>query len=291
MPKMRVLFLAPLLLSACTREAIPQYMQDAPRTSLEANRIIEAIEEELGEEFTVTQQDKIFFIASNASPRLTERCKGTVRGMYNFLYKDYLKKKPTSPLRVYLFKDRKSYDAYCERAYDSPPSTPFGFYMSHERKMVMNIATGTGTLAHEMVHPLLAEDFPRVPSWFNEGFASLYEQSRTVSGGSMEGLLNWRLPGLQNAISENRSVTLAELMKTSTGEFYGDERGVHYAAARYLCLYLQEKGLLQDFYKAFKGGFKEDRTGIEALEKVTDLPLKKFEAKWTSWVKSLRYRR
>ena len=71
----------------------------------------------------------------------------------------------------------------------------FGFYMSGERKMVMNIATGTGTLAHELVHPLLAEDFPNVSSWFNEGFASLYEQSGS-RGSRMMGFVNWRLPGL-----------------------------------------------------------------------------------------------
>ncbi len=288
---MRLLFLLTLFPTGCAPESVPRYMQDAPRTALEENRTIETIQKELGKDFTVKRQDKIFFIASNASPRLTRRCMGTVRGMYNFLYRDYLKKRPTRPLRVYLFKDKASYRDYCKRTYSSPPSTPFGFYMSHERKMVMNIGTGTGTLAHEMVHPLLAEDFPKVPSWFNEGFASLYEQSRTLSGGEMEGLLNWRLPGLQNAIREKREIPLRDLMKTSTHSFYGDERGVNYATARYLCLYLQEKELLRKFYLAFKATFKKDPTGIMALEKVTGQALDKLQPAWIEWVKKLRYRR
>ncbi len=163
--------------------------------------------------------------------------------------------------------------------------------MSHERKMVMNIATGTGTLAHEMVHPLIAEDFPEVPTWFNEGFASLYEQSRSLPNDRMEGLLNWRLPGLQRAIREEGIISLRDLMNTSTHSFYGDERGVNYATARYLCLYLQEKELLGKFYVTFKATFEKDSTGITALEKVTGQTLDKLQPAWIAWVKKLRYRR
>ena len=32
-------------------------------------------------------------------------------------------------------------------------------------------------LVHEMVHPFMDADFPACPAWFNEGLASLYEQS------------------------------------------------------------------------------------------------------------------
>ena len=81
-------------------------------------------------------------------------------GMFRYLYQDYFTKKPEKPIRVYLFKDKETYEKHCETAYGRAPSTPFGFYMAKERKMVMNIGTGTGTLAHELVHPLLGEDFP-----------------------------------------------------------------------------------------------------------------------------------
>ena len=39
----------------------------------------------------------------------------------------------------------------------------------------MNSATALGTLSHELVHPYMETNFPNVPSWFNEGLASLYE--------------------------------------------------------------------------------------------------------------------
>jgi len=163
--------------------------------------------------------------------------------------------------------------------------------MSGERKMVMNISTGTGTLAHELVHPLLAEDFPAVPAWFNEGFASLFEQSNTNRDGKIVGLLNWRLPGLQRAITKGTDVPLETLLKTNIAQFYGDNTGVNYATARYVCYWLQEKDLLLKFYKEFKETLKDDATGQFALEKVTGMKIADFDKVWREFVQKLDYRR
>jgi hypothetical protein len=161
--------------------------------------------------------------------------------------------------------------------------------MSRERKMVMNISTGTGTLAHEMVHPLLSEDFPGVPSWFNEGFASLFEQSGD-RGGKMVGFVNWRLPKLRQLLKINKGIPLADLIKTTTEQFYGeDDRGVHYATARYLCLFLQERQLLIPFFKEFQATAKEDPTGAAAMKKVTGMTPAELEPSWREWVLGLRY--
>ena len=276
------------VLTGCGIEpSIPQYMQDMPRSEEESLRILAEIRKELGNRTQVEQVEGFFFVASNASSRLFRDCKRTVSRVYRYLYKDYFKKKPDKPIRIYLFKDRSSYEAYCKRVYNDPPSTPFGFYMSGERKMVMNIATGTGTLAHELVHPLLAEDFPEVPSWFNEGFASLYEQSG-MRDARMVGFVNWRLPGLQKALRAGRCVALRELLGYSADEFYGDHRGVNYAAARYLCYYLQEKDLLRRFYREFRSASGKDPSGLATLEKVTGRKLEDLETTWHKWVMNLR---
>ncbi len=276
------------LTASCGADPIPQYMQDLPRTEEDAARVVQEIKRELGEETQVELVDDVFFVASNDTPRSFRTCKGTVARVFRCLYQDFFTKKPDKPIRVYLFRDKQTYEEYCRTAYQKPPSTPFGFYMSRERKMVMNIATGTGTLAHELVHPLLAEDFPEVPSWFNEGFASLYEQSGERAG-KMVGFVNWRLPGLHKALRAGKGVALADLVRTTTEQFYGDERGVNYATARYLCMYLQEHGKLVDFYKAFKASAKEDPTGGAALVKVTDRRLDELDKAWREWVLGLRY--
>ncbi|HYF01670.1 MAG TPA: hypothetical protein VEJ18_22305 [Planctomycetota bacterium] len=278
------------LLSACAwGPGIPQCMQALPRSEAEAAAITAEIRRELGDRVLIEQVEEWFFAATNDTPASFRACQGTIQRMVRHLYDGYFTKKPEKPIRVYLFRDKASYEDYCNRTYEKPPSTPFGFYMARERKMVMNIATGTGTLAHEIVHPLLSEDFPEVPSWFNEGFASLYEQSGPRNG-RIVGLVNWRLPGLHKALRSARGVSLKELLETSTDAFYGDARGSNYAAARYLCLWLQERERLADFYRAFKASHNDDPTGRTALEKVVGKTLDDLEREWRDWVLTLALR-
>jgi hypothetical protein len=278
------------LLAGCGVDpAVPQYMQDLPRTEEETLRVCEEIRRELGEDTQVERVEDYFFVASNDSLQSFVQYKATIARVYRYLYEDYFTRKPEKPIRVYLFKDKTTYDIYCRSTYEKPPSTPYGFYMSRERKMVMNISTGTGTLAHELVHPLLAEDFPGVPSWFNEGFASLYEQSGE-RGGKMVGFLNWRLPKLKQMLKIGKGTPLADLMKTTTEQFYGeDDRGVNYATARYLCLYLQEHKQLIPYFKEFKATAKEDPTGALAFEKVTGKKPAELEPAWREWVLGQKY--
>jgi hypothetical protein len=285
----RFLLAALAALGSCSADPIPQYMQDLPRSEEDSARVTSEVRKELGEDVQVELIEDCFFVASNDTPAMFRACKGTISRMYRYLYQDYFTKRPEKPIRVYLFRDRSTYEAYCNAAYKKPPSTPFGFYMSRERKMVMNIATGTGTLAHELVHPLLAEDFPEVPSWFNEGFASLFEQSGP-RGNRIAGDLNWRLPGLHKALKAGKGIALADLLATTTDQFYGDERGIHYATARYLCYYLQEHDRLIAFYRDFKAAAKDDPTGSKTLEKVAGKPLADLDKSWREWVLGLRPR-
>ena len=273
---------------AAPPDPIPQLMQDAPRTEEDVRRAIAEIRKELGESYVIDTVEGVFYMAANGGLEEYKMCRATVERMVRFLYRDYLGRKPAKPIRIYCFKDAASYESYCRRTYDRPPSTPFGFYMPAERKMVMNIATGTGTLAHEIAHPLVAEDFPEVPSWFNEGFASLYEQSRQSVEGRMEGLVNWRLKGLKEALKEDRAVTLADLVRTSSDEFYAEARGVHYATARYLCKWLPDHQKLQAFYRDFRDGVRDDPTGRTALEKALGAKLEDFDGPFRAWITGLK---
>ena len=154
--------------------------------------------------------------------------------------------------------------------------------------MVMNVATGLGTLVHEETHALLAPDFPNVPSWFNEGLASLYEQC-SINDKTITGHENWRLPALQKAIKAGTLQPLKEL--ADDPDFYGDEHvGLNYAEARYLMFYLQEKGLLVRYYKTFRDAREEDTIGIKSLEKtIAPKKLEAFEKEWREWVMTLRF--
>ena len=80
--------------------------------------------------------------------------------------------------------------------------------------MIRNIQTGGGTLVHERVHAYLEANLPGCPPWLNEGLASLYEQVGEKSG-RIWGFVNWRLPPLQKAIGEHRTLPFSKLMALS----------------------------------------------------------------------------
>ena len=42
-------------------------------------------------------------------------------------------------------------------------TTPYGYYSAAHRALIMNIATGGGTLVHEIVHPFVRANFPQMP--------------------------------------------------------------------------------------------------------------------------------
>jgi len=263
-------------------------MKEAGRGEDGARRALEQIRGELGSDFQVRIVEDLFYLAAEGEEKAMESASATIRRMVGHLYAVYFSRRPTEPVRIYCFKDGVSYAAYVRRAYGREPSTPYGYYLSAERKTILNLGTGTGTLAHELVHPLIAEDFPSVPAWFNEGFASLFEHSYTAEDGSIKSRVNWRHRDLRRAMSEGREIAIGKLMETNTDEFYGDEAGVNYATARYFCMYLERKNLLAPFYREYRSTASADRTGKKALEKITGTKLGQFEKDWRAWAAGLR---
>ncbi len=72
----------------------------------------------------------------------------------------------------WLFRDKESYEKNCGELFNEKPTTPFGFYSGEHGALIMNIATGGGTLVHEIVHPFMRANSPKCPSWFNEGIGA-----------------------------------------------------------------------------------------------------------------------
>ena len=84
--------------------------------------------------------------------------------------------------------------------------------------------------------------------------------------------------------------TFEWLMVTELERFYerGDQ-GTNYAMARYLCYFLQEQGLLRQFYKELRRNRADDPGGYETLQKIlgrTDM--KAFQKEWEQWALELR---
>ena len=250
----------------------------------EAERQLRA---QLGEGFRYGRTG-VFVCAGNLDARaFNSILEDTIGEGARLLRKQYFNKKPEYPIRVYLFKDDKTYRAYAKSLFNDTDVSYFGYYKPDKRALVMNIGTGTGTLVHEMVHALMEPDFPDVPTWFSEGLASLYEQCNYTSTG-LVGLVNWRLPVLREGLKKKTTLPLDKLVATTRDEFLDRRFGVHYAQARYFCQYLQERGLLGELYRGFRDGYKKDPTGAKTLETLLKKPLPEVEKDWLAWQETLK---
>ena len=238
---------------------------------------------------TVLVEKPFIVIGDESEARVTQWTEGVVRGTVARLKKDYFQKDPPNILEIWLFKDEASYRSHAKEFFNDVPDTPYGYYSPSKKALVMNIATGGGTLVHEIVHPFVAANFVGCPAWFNEGLGSLYEQSGEIKG-HIYGYTNWRLAGLQKGLRNKTVPTFKALTAMSDAEFYREDTGTNYSQARYLCYYLQEKGLLVKFYKAFLANAKSDPTGYTTLQRVLgQRDMAAFQRRWGAFVLKLVY--
>jgi hypothetical protein len=94
---------------------------------------------------------------------------------------------------------------------------------------------------------------------------------------------------LQQAIKAGQVPPFKTLMSLDPGSFYNDDKGTNYAQSRYLCYYLQQRGLLVKFYREFLAHQKTDKTGYETLQRIlATRDMTRFKLKWERYVSGLR---
>ncbi|MES2642993.1 MAG: C39 family peptidase [Myxococcota bacterium] len=273
--RMRLARTGPLTLP--TAQAAP-----TPAELVQAVRRVRAV---AGAGFTVVLEPPYVVVGNEPEATVVARAESTVRRTDALLRQDYFTTELDHTWEIWMFRDDDTYVRHTQSLFGETPTTPYGFANGYHHALVMNIGLGGGTLVHEMVHPYLAVDFPGVPSWFNEGLASLYEHAGEVDG-HLVGYPNWRLPALQAAIRRGDVQPFEAFTALSTAAFYGDRGGLNYAQARYLCYYLQERGLLRGYYKAFR--VATDTTGYTTLrETLGDPDMAVFQREWEQFVLGL----
>ena len=258
-----------------------------------------------GVRFSCVDEGPYRVIVEGPPARASSVVARTIRPVREALAKQYFEKGPRPAVRLILFMHDDTYRAGAEALSGEEPDTPFGYYSSHLRAVIMNLATGGGTLVHEMVHTFVEEDFADCPAWLNEGLGSLYEQC-SVKPDRLVGLTNWRLPALKEALVRDeragpaRPGVLARVVGTTADGFYGANSGLNYAVARYLCYDLQERGLLERFYREFRADVTkaaaegdvpaEAASGRSALERVLGETLDQYESGWRERTMKLEFR-
>lgn len=253
------------------------------------SRHVEQLKKKLpSNDFTIVVQPPFVVIGDESPDDVREHSEQTVKWAVDKLKQDYFSKDPKEILDIWLFKDAPSYERNALALFGAKPSTPYGYYSSSHKALIMNISTGGGTLVHEIVHPFVEANFPNCPPWLNEGLGSLYEQSGEV-GGHIHGYTNWRLPGLQTAIKAGQVQPFKTLMSLNPSSFYNDDKGTNYAQSRYLCYYLQQKGLLVKFYREFVARQKDDPAGYATLRRILGVrDMNAFKLRWEKYVLSLQ---
>ncbi len=238
--------------------------------------------------FTVVDEPPFFVVGDEPARDVRSHARDTVRWAVALLQADYFAKQPNEIIDIWLFRDTDSYRSNTRAIFGETPTTPYGYYSARDHALIMNISTGGGTLVHEIVHPFMRANFPACPPWFDEGLASLYEACGERDGHIIGGV-NWRLPGLQQAINDGTTLPFRQLMALSASDFYGDSSGTgynrYYGQSRYLCFYLQERGLLRRFYREFVANAAADPTGYATLQRVVgEEDMAAFQQKWESFV-------
>ena len=258
-------------------------------TDAEFARHLLELRDEVPAGFTIVVEPRFVVLGDEPPEEVRRRAVTTVRWAVTRLKRDFFDRDPLEIIDIWLFADEASYRRHAMEIFGDAPDTPYGYYSPDDRAMVMNIKTGGGTLVHEIVHPFMRANFPEAPSWFDEGLGSLYEQSADRDG-HIVGLTNWRLAGLQEAITSGELPSFETLLATTTHEFYDEDPGTNYAQARYLVYYLQQHDLLVRYYREFLRNHEDDPTGEATLKKVlgTD-DLVAFRKKWEAWVMKLRF--
>ena len=232
--------------------------------------------------------EKPFVVVSNQNEKDFQHSREhTIRWSVRLLKRDFFDKEPDRPLVIYLFDGEDSYREHAKKFFGDEPETHFGYYSESDDALIMNIATGGGTLVHEIVHPFMEADFPKCPAWYNEGLGSLFEACRERNG-HIEGVINWRLPVLRKGILKGQLVPLEKLLATTSDEFYADPGGMHYAEARYLLHYVQSRGKLREFHKQFKTHAAADPTGSQTLCRILAVKsIAELQADWLMWIEKL----
>ncbi len=215
-----------------------------------------------------------------------------IRHTVDAITNNYVSVLPDSVTPVFLFEDYDSYRDFSVEtlSLDEKDLSPYGFYKISKNIIVIRYVSWKGSTAHEITHSLIQYDFPDIPSWFNEGLAALHEKY-IYKDGKMKGDFNWRIVALRRAFKENSYTYLNTLMGTNDEILYGSRTAFYYAQARYLLMYIQSKGVLEEYYKLFRAAYNEDETGISQLEKILNKPLPDIDEDLVEYINSFKQER
>ncbi len=160
-----------------------------------------------------------------------------------------------------------------------------GIYEHPRRRL---IARDIGyLLRHEFTHVMHWGHMERLkqthPLWIQEGIASLYEDYRFRSDGSVDFLPNNRHNIAKRLARMGRHMHFRDLLRVDEQNFMREATQL-YPQVRSMFMYLAAEGKLLPWYRALVEHFDDDPTGRTAFETVFNQPLDDIERNWRTWL-------
>ncbi|MDB5386654.1 MAG: hypothetical protein JWM11_2300 [Planctomycetaceae bacterium] len=227
-----------------------------------------------------------FVLAGDISvARLQALHDGIIAPVSRALQATYFVRRPNQPIRIVICATEARFRQLA-REWDGHRDGGYhGYYQRDKRRVLLDLAAGNGSLAHELTHALSQSDCEDLPEWFDEGLAALHEDA-TFSAGEkgLIGLPNWRCRITLQALKSRELPSLHDLTKPA--EFRAGNVELRYAAARSVCLFLQERRLLAAYYKGLRGRDRSDVSGLETLCRILQVAdVAAVERQFHGWVK------
>jgi hypothetical protein len=222
---------------------------------------------------------------------------------------------PVDPVFILLFPTSDALAKWSGERYGAAEGN-LGTFDRDRREIAVDLSHGEHswpTVAHELVHVIVSDgkagDFESIPLWFNECLASVFESPRWDADGGIHGA-KWsrRYKLITDALRSPATRDTARfdaLFGMSDEEFRGIDPAVgpvatlrdpkeraaaharmllHYASARYACVWLDDQGKLFPMYRAWRDGFASDPQGLRAFESVVGKPPAAVQEEWMAWV-------
>jgi hypothetical protein len=162
----------------------------------------------------------------------------------------------------------------------------------HDAKRLVAMDLGA-TLRHEFFHVLHWRDMTRRgqvhPIWIMEGLCSLVEDYDRGEDGKLVPAPSWRTNTVKRLEKLGKLPPIEQLAAMPQQRFTGSRPLANYALSRAVFLYLWQEGKLKEWYQTYTDEemYKQDPTGVKALEEVFGKNIDTVNREYRNWVREL----